>query len=66
MEKVGTRMTKWLLVRKPCLMEDEGRNTIVSTFHSQGQAQEWIDSQEGQFFHPSDYKIIPIYMGARI
>lgn len=45
------------VMRRPCLMEDEGRHFYVKSFSTYEEAQCWIISQKGQYFGPSDYYI---------
>lgn len=51
-------MTDVLVVRHPVLMEDEGRYTVVRSFSSVREAQEWIDKQANEYFKPGDYSIL--------
>lgn len=48
----------YIIVRYPCLPEDEGRTHIVKTCESKEEAKEWIKGQEGKYFRPSDYGIM--------
>lgn len=48
----------FIVMRRPCLMEDEGRTEFIKAFELRGQAQAWIDDQHGQYFPPSDYYIL--------
>lgn len=45
----------WLIMRSPCLPEDEGRSFVIKTVSSEKEADEWIKKQEGEYFRPSDY-----------
>jgi len=47
----------YVVIRKAVLMEDEGSDKIIQTFADKAEAEEWIKSQEGQYFRPSDYYI---------
>lgn len=46
-----------LIMRKPVLMEDEGRFSFIKRC-TEAEATQWVSDQEGQYFHPSDYTII--------
>lgn len=52
---VGT--TRFVIMRYPVLMEDEGRHEFVKEFTSYTKAKEWIVSQKNQYFTPADYYI---------
>lgn len=45
-----------VVMRSPCLMEDEGRHTFVMTC-CRAIAEAWIRKQEDEYFKPSDYYI---------
>lgn len=51
-------MSTYIVVRYPCLPEDEGRTHIVKTYKSKEGAKKWIQEQEGEYFRPSDYGIM--------
>ena len=46
-----------IVMRSPCLMEDEGRHHFVRSFTSRKAAEKWIEKQKGEYFNPSDYYI---------
>lgn len=48
---------KVLIMRSPCLMEDEGRHFLVKRFETPKEAREWIEAQEGEYFGPGSYYI---------
>jgi hypothetical protein len=48
---------KTVIIRKAVLMEDEGREHIISIEDSREAAQKWIAAQKGEYFSPSDYRI---------
>lgn len=45
------------VMRYPCLMEDEGRHFFINVYPTKQEAKDWIASQEGEYFRPSDYYI---------
>lgn len=51
-------MARVIVVRKPCLMEDEGRSFLVGQFETKEKAREWIQAQKGEYFGPGDYAIM--------
>jgi len=50
-------ITRFVVMRRPVFMEDEGRHTFVQTFRSKQKAKEWIAAQEKAYFKPDDYYI---------
>ena len=38
-------MKTFAIMRRPCMMEDEGRHTFIKTTSTKAAAQKWIDSQ---------------------
>lgn len=53
--QVGT--TRFIVMRHPTLMEDEGRHSFVKLFTSKTKAKEWIAAQKDEYFKPEDYYI---------
>lgn len=49
---------KYAVMRKPCLMEDEGRHFYIIGFETKPEAQAWIASQKGEYFSPGSYYIM--------
>lgn len=49
-----------IIMRHPVLMEDEGRHFYIMTCKSEEEAREWIASQKGEYFSPSDYYMTSI------
>ena len=47
----------FVVMRSPCLMEDEGRHELISVYKTREEAEDWIVSQEGGYFGPSSYYI---------
>lgn len=45
-----------LILRKPCLPEDEGRYFPIKRC-SRKEAKEWITAQRDEYYRPSDYQI---------
>lgn len=50
-------MSRYAVLRLPCLQEDEGRTTYIDSFDTKEQAQAWIDAQKNKYFKPGDYTI---------
>lgn len=52
--------TKYAVIRKPVLMEDEGRAHLCFTCDTKEEAEAWLDKNAppGDYFHRSDYKIM--------
>jgi len=50
----------FVLIRKACLMEDEGRSHLVGVFVSREKAEEWLDknAKPTDYFSRSDYEIM--------
>jgi hypothetical protein len=55
-QRVGSR--RFVVMRSPCLMEDEDRHEYVKSFTSRTKAQEWVAAQKDEYFGPSDYYIL--------
>ena len=47
-----------VVMRSPCLMEDEGRHFFVMGPVSIAIAKAWIADQKDQYFKPGDYYIL--------
>ena len=47
----------FVVMRKPTLMEDEGRHEFIGTYSTRKEAEDWIASQKGEYFSPSRYYI---------
>ena len=54
-QQVGT--TRFVVMRHPVLMEDEGRHSFVKLFTSRTKARAWIAAQKAEYFKPEDYYI---------
>lgn len=52
-------MTLAHIMRRPVLMEDEGRHLLIKTTTKE-EALDWIEAQKGEYFGPGDYYIIEI------
>ena len=48
----------FIVMRSPCLIEDEGRHFFIGTFTRVEDAYSWIASQKGSYFGPSNYYVI--------
>lgn len=48
---------KFMIMRYPVLMEDEGRTFFIDGPMSEEEANDWISKQKGQYFGPGDYFI---------
>lgn len=46
-----------VIMRYPCLMEDEGRHEFIKRCATKEEAKRWIAAQEGEYFKPGDYYI---------
>lgn len=44
-------------MRRPCVMEDEGRHFFIRRFDCREDAEVWINAQANEYFKPSDYYI---------
>lgn len=51
-------LPKYAIMRRPVLMEDEGRHFLIKVMDSKHAAEVWIKAQEGEYFKPSDYYIL--------
>lgn len=51
------KVIMYIVMRSPCLMEDEGRHFFVDVFPTKEEAQAWINNQEGEYFGPGNYYI---------
>ena len=47
----------WAIIRKPTLMEDEGRSHLWKVGLTKQEALDWIAAQKDEYFRPSDYMI---------
>ena len=47
----------FVVMRSPCLMEDEGRHEFIRTYSTRKEAEDWIASQDGEYFGPGSYYI---------
>jgi hypothetical protein len=56
----GMPDNRYIVIRTPCLPEDEGRYFVIRGFEKREQAEKWIGKQEGKYFNPSDYIIAEI------
>ena len=50
--------TQVIIMRRPVLMEDEGRHFYEKGPISRKEAEDWIKSQRDEYFKPSDYYIV--------
>ena len=50
-----TSRTFTIVMRYPCLMEDEGRHFFIAAFNTKEEAKQWIAEQKDEYFKPSDY-----------
>jgi len=50
-------MTKYVVMRRPSLQEDEGWHRVVQAYVARRDAEKWIAEQSG-YFSPSDYYIV--------
>lgn len=48
---------KYIVMRKPVLMEDEGRHFHIKMYNTRAEAAAWINEQKGEYHPPSDYYI---------
>ena len=48
---------KYLVIRKPCIPEDEGRYFGIKTYKTHREAWDWIEKQEGKYFGPGNYTV---------
>lgn len=48
---------KFVVMRYPVLMEDEGRHFLERICSSREEAEEWIAAQKDEYFKPQDYYI---------
>ena len=55
----------FVVMRSPCLMEDEGRHELISVYKTREEAEDWIVSQEGGYFGPSSYYIAAAQFNGR-
>lgn len=55
-----------LVIRLPCLPEDEGRAHIVGQYKTLEEASAWVKAQEGEYFSPQDYSIVEVPLERRI
>ena len=50
----------FIVMRKPVLMEDEGRHFFIKEFENREDAEQWIADQEEEFFHSGDYYVATV------
>lgn len=50
----------YIIMRSPCLPEDEGRHFYVCSFKTKEKAEKWIKDQKEEYFKPGDYYIVDI------
>jgi hypothetical protein len=48
-----------MVMRRPVLMEDEGRHFPIKDGLTYEAAEAWIAQQKGEYFGPGDYYIFP-------
>ncbi len=48
---------QYAVIRRDCLMEDEGRQEFIRSYSSKEEAQDWIKAQKDEYFKPQDYYI---------
>lgn len=51
-------MESVIIMRYPCLMEDEGRHFYIKGPLPKDEAMEWIKAQKDEYFKPRDYYIV--------
>ena len=53
-------MTKFAVMRRPVLMEDEGRHFLEVVRDSRKECEQWIveNTKPGDYFHKGDYYIM--------
>lgn len=49
---------EYIIVRLPCLPEDEGRTFFIKSVASEQEGKDWIAQQEGEYFGPGDYRVM--------
>jgi hypothetical protein len=49
---------RFIVMRAPCLPEDEGRHFVEKVGLTKQEAEEWIAAQAEEYFKPSDYYIV--------
>ena len=55
----------FVVMRSPCLMEDEGRHEFIRTYSTRKEAEDWIASQQGEYFGSSNYYIAATQFNGR-
>jgi hypothetical protein len=53
----------YIVMRKPCLMEDEGRTFTIGFYQTRAEAAAWINAQKGEYFDPGSYYIAEVKAG---
>jgi len=48
----------YIIMRHPCLPEDEGRQFFVKSFGKREEAEKWVKAQKGNYFRPDYYYIV--------
>lgn len=48
----------YAIMRRPCIMEDEGRHEFIDTVLTRADAERWIAAQVNEYFTPQDYYIL--------
>jgi hypothetical protein len=60
LERVESAMKDLVIImRAPCLMEDEGRHFHIDGPLPREEAEKWIAAQKDEYFRPSDYYLVP-------
>lgn len=49
---------KFVVMRYPVIMEDEGRHFYIKGFDTRDEAKAWIAAQANEYFKPGDYYIL--------
>lgn len=49
-----------LVMRRPCIPEDEGRYFYIGQYSTREEADAWLKLQEDQYFRPSDYLVLDL------
>lgn len=58
MKPTTKERVSFAIMRRPCLMEDEGRHFFIKAVPTRQEADEWIAAQKDEYFRPSDYYIL--------
>lgn len=51
-----------MIMRHPCLMEDEGRTFFIAGPMPETEAREWIKNQKDEYFKPGNYFLVNLGM----